>query len=520
MPQLEIAQRTLHPTDSTEWRLPASPDIWVRILDLVEDAIIAVNHERRIVLFSQAAERVFGYDACEIRGKTLDALLPGFVQDRGAHILEFPRSAEDSRPMPVRRQMVARRKNGEKFPAEASISKFQAEDGWMLTVILRESTSKPQVVSSGSQWQAIDRTVAREVPPMDLLRERLPQSQTSSTERLPVGSAPIGLEDNRNSPGTLGFIASSKSMRQLLVFAKRVAASEATAILIEGESGVGKDVLARFIHENSQRRSNAFLAVNCAAIPEALLESELFGYEKGAFTDARNQKLGILELASGGTVFLDEIGELPVTLQAKLLRVLEGQPFRRLGGTKDLQIDLHVITATNCDLKKAVEQGQFRLDLYYRLNVIQITVPPLRARKDDIMPLAQYFVALYNCKFRRAVEGFQADAWSALHAHTWPGNIRELRNAVERAMLMQDGNWIRATDLGITDNAPIEIATEDESSGDLSLAEVERVMLFKALNKASWNQTLASSLLKISRDTLRYRMKKFGLKGPARGLVV
>ena len=300
---------------------------------------------------------------------------------------------------------------------------------------------------------------------MDLLRERLAQSQTSSTGRVPVAGAPIVLEDNPDSPGTPDVIASSKSMRQLLTFAKRVAASEASTILIEGESGVGKDVLARFIHASSRRRSNAFLAVNCAAIPETLLESELFGYEKGAFTDARNQKRGILELASGGTVFLDEIGELPLTLQAKLLRVLEGQQFRRLGGTKDLQVDLRVITASNRDLRKAIEQGKFRLDLYYRLNVIQMTVPPLRGRKDDIMPLAQYFVALYNRKFRREIQGFQADAWSALHAHTWPGNIRELRNAIERAMLMQDGDWIRATDLGITDNAPFDIATEDESNG-------------------------------------------------------
>jgi transcriptional regulator with PAS, ATPase and Fis domain len=335
-----------------------------------------------------------------------------------------------------------------------------------------------------------------------------------------VASTPIVLEDNPDSPGTPDFIASSKSMRQLLIFAKRVAASEASTILIEGESGVGKDVLARFIHANSRRRSNTFLAVNCAAIPETLLESELFGYEKGAFTDARNQKRGILELASGGTVLLDEIGELPLALQAKLLRVVEAQQFRRLGGTKDLQVDLRVIAATNRDLRKAIEQRQFRLDLYYRLNVIRMTVPPLRDRKDDIMPLAQYFVALYNRKFRCAVQGFQADAWPGLHAHTWPGNIRELRNAIERAMLMQDGDWIRATDLGITDNAPIDIATGDESSGDPSLAEVERAMLITALGKASWNQTRASHLLKISRDALRYKMKKFDLKAPARSLVL
>jgi PAS domain S-box-containing protein len=529
MPQSEIARKHLHSMDSTKWRLPASTDTLARILDLVEDAIICVDREQQIVLFNQAAERVFGYAAVEIRGQTLDTLLPsGSFQDRGAHVAEFPRSKQASRPMPVRHEIVARRKNGDEFPAEASISEFQSEDGWMLTVILRDITSNPQVVPRGLQSRPIDETVSHElspesqnqVYPMDLLRERLAQCQTSSTGRVPVAGAPIVLEDNPDSQGTPDVIASSKSMRQLLTFAKRVAASEASTILIEGESGVGKDVLARFLHASSRRRSNAFLAVNCAAIPETLLESELFGYEKGAFTDARNQKRGILELASSGTVFLDEIGELPLTLQAKLLRVLEGQEFRRLGGTKDLQVDLRVITASNRDLRKAMEQGKFRLDLYYRLNVIQMTVPPLRSRKDDIMPLARYFVALYNRKFRRKIQGFQADAWSALHAHTWPGNIRELRNAIERAMLMQDGDWIRATDLGITDSAPFDIATEDESKGDPSLAEVERATLVKALNKASWNQTRASHLLEISRDTLRYKMKTFGLKAQAESLVL
>jgi len=495
MPQSDRARKNQLPIDSTEWQLPVSIGPLAMILDLVKDAIISVDREGRIVLFNEAAGRVFGYTAGEIRGKTLDFLMPsGFVQDRGAEVLEFPKSGRASRPMPPRHQIVARRKNGEDFPAEASISEFEDKDGWMLTIILRDNTSTPQALAHEVQSRAIDESATGEVAP-------------ESQKQL----YPIDL-----IPGTPGFIANSKSMRQLLVFAKRVAASEASTILIEGESGVGKDVLARFIHASSRRRSNSFLAVNCAAIPETLLESELFGYEKGAFTDARNQKPGILEMASGGTVFLDEIGELSLTLQAKLLRVLEGQEFRRLGGTRDLQVNLRVITATNRDLRKAIEQGSFRMDLYYRLNVIQMTVPPLRDRKDDIMPLAQYFVALYNRKFRRQVKGFQSDAWFGLHAHTWPGNIRELRNAIERAMLMQDGDWIRATDLGIACEAQVGIAYDRESTGDSSLAEVERAMVIKALNEAAWNQTRASRLLKISRDTLRYKMKKFDLKRPAR----
>jgi PAS domain S-box-containing protein len=314
-----------------------------------------------------------------------------------------------------------------------------------------------------------------------------------------------------------GMIAKSESMLQLLKFASRVAASEASTILIDGESGVGKDVLARFIHEKSLRRAHSFLAVNCAAIPETLLESELFGYEKGAFTDARSQKLGILELANGGTAFLDEIGEMPLSMQAKLLRVLEEHSFRRLGGTKDVEVDLRVIAATNQELPKAVGQGRFRLDLYYRLNVIQMTIPPLRERKEDILPLARHFVEMYNRKFRRAVEGIASDGVSALLSHEWPGNVRELQNAIERAMLMQEGTWLRAAELRIKSDAPFAVAMDEESGDDPSLAQVERTMLLRALEKASWNQTRAAQLLKISRDTLRYKIKKFNLKAPPIG---
>jgi len=522
MRRSEIARKDLRSMDSTERGSQVSIGTLAMILGAVEDAIIFVNRERRIVLFNEAAEQVFGYTVDEIRGKTVDVLLPsGFVKDRGAPVVEFPTSARASRPIPLRQEVVARRKDGEHFQAQASISQFGDQEAWMLAIILREITSGPQLVPRGFQSRATNDTPNHEVSPgsqdqaypMDLPGEGLSQSEPSCSERLPLAGASMLLEGLPTS-----FIASSESMRQLLIFARRVAASEACTILIEGESGVGKDVLARFIHETSRRRSNAFVAVNCAAIPEALLESELFGYEKGAFTDARNQKRGILEVASGGTMFLDEIGELPLTLQAKLLRVLEGHRFRRLGGTKDLEVDLRVITATNRDLRKAIEHGSFRADLYYRLNVIQTTIPPLRDRKDDIMPLAEHFIALYRRKFRRDVKGFAADALSALHAHTWPGNIRELRNAIERAMLMQDGDWIRETDLGIRGNSPVRYTDEHGSTGDPSLAAVERIMLIGALNKAEWNQTRASELLKISRDTLRYRMKKFNLQPPARCL--
>src|SRR5215472_13637731 len=218
-------------------------------------------------------------------------------------------------------------------------------------------------------------------------------------------------------------IAESAPMREVVNFVRRVAASEATTILLEGENGTGKDLIAKTLHYQSVRQAEPFIAINCAAIPETLLESELFGYEKGAFTDARSQKRGIFELADKGTLFLDEISEMPLALQAKLLRVLEEQSFRRLGGLKNINLDLRVITATNKNLQEAVREGAFRQDLYFRLNVIQITIPPLRERKEDILPLTRFFIEHYNRKFKRSIEGVTTPAEKLLMTHDWPGNV-------------------------------------------------------------------------------------------------
>jgi len=230
-------------------------------------------------------------------------------------------------------------------------------------------------------------------------------------------------------------IAESAVMLEILNFVRRIAASEAATILLDGENGTGKDLIAKTLHYQSLRRAEPFIAVNCAAIPDTLLESELFGYEKGAFTDARAQKRGIFELADRGTLFLDEIGEIPLILQAKLLRVLEEQSFRRLGGLVDIQLDLRVVAATNKNLREAVKERAFRQDLYFRLNVIQITIPPLRQRTDDIRPLARFFIEHYNRKFKRNIEGLSDLAANLLLSHDWPGNVRELRNAIERGMI-------------------------------------------------------------------------------------
>jgi PAS domain S-box-containing protein len=313
-------------------------------------------------------------------------------------------------------------------------------------------------------------------------------------------------------------IAESAPMRDVLNFVRRVAASEATTILLEGDNGTGKDLVAKTLHYQSLRQAEPFIAINCAAIPETLLESELFGYEKGAFTDARSQKRGIFELADKGTLFLDEIGEIPLMLQAKLLRVLEDQSFRRLGGLKDINLDLRVVAATNKNLREAVKEGAFRQDLYFRLNVIQILIPPLRDRLEDIAPLTKFFIDHYNRKFKRNIEGVTEAAAKLLLQHDWPGNVRELRNAIERAMILEESALITSPSLPIAISRPegggltAVPASMDIPTDGLSLEDNERSLLARALEKTNGNQTQAARLLRITRDTLRYKMKKFNLR--------
>jgi two-component system, NtrC family, response regulator AtoC len=320
------------------------------------------------------------------------------------------------------------------------------------------------------------------------------------------------------APEKRAIIAESAAMREVLDFVRRVAASEATTILLEGENGTGKDLIAKTLHYQSLRQAEPFIAINCAAIPETLLESELFGYEKGAFTDARAQKRGIFELADKGTLFLDEIGEIPLMLQAKLLRVLEDQTFRRLGGLKDIKLDLRVVAATNKNLREAVKEGAFRQDLYFRLNVIQISIPALRDRKEDVIPLTQFFIEHYNRKFRRHIEGISDAAARLLMAHDWPGNVRELRNAIERAMILEESSLIRPGSLPIAISHPeanavaAGVAVAPFPNDGLSLEDNERNLLARALEKTNGNQTQAARLLRITRDTLRYKMKKFNLR--------
>ncbi len=309
-------------------------------------------------------------------------------------------------------------------------------------------------------------------------------------------------------------VGDSPAIRETVALARKVAESEVSAVLLQGESGTGKDLIAKAIHYASARAERPFVAINCAAIPANLVESELFGYEKGAFTDAKARKEGLFEQAEGGTLFLDEIGELELALQAKLLRVLEEGAFRRVGGLRDVALDVRVIAASNRDLRAESEANRFRLDLYYRLSVIQIDIPPLRDRGDDAIRLAERYVELLGGP-RTRVRSIGSEAAAAFRRYGWPGNVRELRNVIERALILEDGDTIT------TKYLPSALVERTGASGatvpadgfrlppaGVSLDEVETSLVRQALARSGNNQTRAAELLGISRDQLRYRLKK------------
>ena len=443
-----------------EWQ---SARVLQAVFDQLSDAVILYDKDLKITGINQAAEKLFGLTSQELVGKECREVFRCESCENECGMLEGLSSGTGSPLNTVR---------------------LHTDNGRERLAVIRTTP----IVSEQGLVDAVVATIK------DITEEVAPQKRE--------------------------VIAESAAMRDVINFVKRVAASEATTVLLEGENGTGKDLIAKTLHYHSLRQAEPFIAINCAAIPETLLESELFGYEKGAFTDARSQKRGIFELADKGTLFLDEIGEIPLMLQAKLLRVLEEQSFRRLGGLKDIKLDLRVVAATNKNLREAVEEGAFRQDLYFRLNVIHITIPPLRERPDDIPPLARFFVDHYNRKFKRHLEGLTAEAERKLLDHDWPGNVRELRNAIERAMILETSSHISQSSL------PLSIShraapSSSFSSGNgfasvpedgLSLEDNERRLLLCALEKTNGNQTQAARLLHITRDTLRYKMKKYNLR--------
>jgi PAS domain S-box-containing protein len=432
------------------------------VFDQLSDALVLYDPEFRITGVNRSAEKLFGMSSEEMLGKHCQEIFNCSVCEPGCGMLV-----------------------GLNQPAGAphSTVRLRMENGMERLVVMRTT----QMFDADGQLSGVVATIK------DVTEESAPQKREVIAESVP--------------------------MRDVLNFVRRVATSEATTILLEGENGTGKDLVAKTLHYQSTRQAEPFIAINCAAIPDSLLESELFGYEKGAFTDARAQKRGIFELADKGTLFLDEVGEIPLMLQAKLLRVLEEQSFRRLGGLKDIQLDLRVIAATNKNLREAVKEGAFRQDLYFRLNVIQILIPPLRDRVEDIVPLTRFFVEHYNRKFKRNIEGVSDSAAKLLMYHDWPGNVRELRNAIERAMILEESSLITPPSLPIAISRPDGDGLHETAEAvaampvdGMSLEDNERSLLVRALEKTNGNQTQAARLLRVTRDTLRYKMKKFNLR--------
>ncbi len=464
-------------------------DLLTSTLRAISEGVISVDRQAIITLFNPAAEEWTGCSAQEALGQPVGAIFHWSVGTQGAAGISgdgigklWEKVLGEGSLVDLPCGVVLGSSQGEKRPISGSLAPIRDHKGVVAGAVLVFGRSPEQAVPSR-----------------------------------PVAAGATVTEDGVELGG-FKMIAASPAMKQVLAFARRVAQSEVSTILLEGESGTGKDVLAQFLHFYGRRHDGPFVALNCAAIPETLLESELFGYEKGAFTDARASKAGILEIASSGSIFLDEIGEMPLTVQAKLLRVLEEQCFRRLGGVKDIQVDVRVVAATNRKLTDAIEEGRFRLDLYYRLNVIQVSLPALRERREDILPLAQHFIQIYNGKFKRNIQGISHTAAAALMSHAWPGNVRELRNVVERAMVLEESERIQSSSLYIASNgaglsrSAVQPSEEPDAPFQASLAEAEKNLVMKALQKASGNQTRAAVLLGITRDTLRYKMKKFSLR--------
>jgi PAS domain S-box-containing protein len=443
---------------SPEWQRTT---VLETVFDQLSDALVLYDPDFRITGVNRAAEKLFAMSGDDMVGRHCQEVFRCGVCEPGCGFLAGLNQAPNSPNCTVR---------------------LHTDNGMERLVVMRTN----QMFDAEGHLEGVVATIK------DITEEAAPQKRE--------------------------VIAESSAMREVMNFVRRVAASEATTILLEGENGTGKDLIAKTLHYQSVRQAEPFIAINCAAIPETLLESELFGYEKGAFTDARSQKRGIFELADKGTLFLDEVGEIPLMLQAKLLRVLEEQSFRRLGGLKDINLDLRVIAATNKNLREAVKESAFRQDLYFRLNVIQISIPPLRERPEDVMPMVKFFIDHYNRKFRRSIEGLTEGARKLLMAHDWPGNVRELRNAIERAMILEEGALIGPASLPIAITRPDgphdgdALPVQDIPAEGISLEENERALLARALDKTGGNQTQAARLLRITRDTLRYKMKKFNLR--------
>ncbi len=447
-----------------------------RLVESAMDAIITIDEEKQIVLFNKAAETMFRCKRVEPMGETVDGYLSQKFCDLLTNYINDSLSEKKTHPyMWLPESLQARRANGHEFPVEATISRFEMAGQNLFTIILRDVN---------------ERKAAEE-----------------ALQRLKMEN--IYLQEEISEEYNFGeIVGASPEMKKVFKKIESVAGTDST-VLITGETGTGKELIARTIHNLSSRKDKALVKVNCSALPGGLIESEFFGHEKGAFTGALNKKIGRFELANGGTIFLDEIGDLPLELQAKLLRVLQEGEFERVGGIETIQVNVRVIAATNRNLQQEIEENKFRADLFYRLNVFPIHIPPLRERIEDIPPLVRHFVMRHGMKLGKPVDAIPTMTMNALQFYSWPGNIRELANVIERAIIvtkgkqLELGDWLQSTNVS---SGKSKVAT---------LAQIEKEHIIDVLEITGWKvsgENGAANILGMKPTTLESRMKKLGIE--------
>ena len=466
--------RDITPRKKAEEAMRASELRFRSLFEFSPDAIIMSDRSGKIVEANEQVEHFFGYKRAELVGQPIEMLVPD--RFRRAHLghRESYAAHAQTRPMGAGLELYGRRKDGSEFPVDIMLSPVEAEGSFVLSVI-RDLSEKVR----------FQQELQRKEREKQYLEEELHLEHS--------------FED---------IVGESQKLTRVLKQVETVASTDVT-VLILGETGTGKDLIARAIHQLSPRRERTFVKLNCAAIPTGLLESELFGHEKGAFTGAISQKIGRLELAHQGTLFLDEVGDLPLELQPKLLRALQEKEFERLGGTKTIPVDIRLIAATNRNLEQMVADREFRSDLYYRLRVFPITIPPLRERREDIPLLVRYFVTEHARQMDKGIESIPPDAMKALTKWSWPGNVRELENFVERAVILTNGPVLRIP------FAELEVAALGPSDGDSTLEATEREHILRVLRETKGliaGPKGAATRLGLKRTTLNSKLKKLGIE--------
>ena len=446
------------------------------ILDSTRDAIVVIDHQCVIKLFNKAAEKIFGYSDNQAIGHSVDKLLTEPFRKLLDSYLDGQFNNESTQTsLWASDGLTALRQDGTEFPVEMTVSPSDIDRERHYVFVLRDINERQRAEEE-----------------LSALRQQ--------TDYL--------LEEIKHGQNFENIIGHSEKVTKVFANIDRVSNTDTTVLLI-GETGVGKELFARAIHENSPRKDKVLIKVNCAALPAELIESELFGHQKGAFTGAVSQRVGRFELAHDGTLFLDEVGELTLQAQVKLLRVLQEQEFERVGGTETIRVDVRLIAATNRDLGKMVEEGTFRADLFYRLNVFPLRIPPLRERTDDIPELTRHFLKLSSRKVGRTVTDISSSSLDRLMRYHWPGNIRELHNIIERATILSDGPIVEVAD-GMLASA----STQQSKGTRKNLVDVERDHITRVLEETSWTiegKDGAAAILGLAPSTLRSRMTKFSI---------